>query len=84
MGQGRFNLAQILRMMNKCAPGHRVEDTTHSVILYYNNADVVLQKGPYAGMAFPRRVNIEDGKVRHLVRVFDLKLACVRKHLRGY
>lgn len=83
MGQGRFSLADVLRMLKDCAPGHTLRVTTHSLFVRFDQRMFALPKGPGVGLPEARRVNVPDGQVRSLVSQLGIDVACASKHLPG-
>jgi hypothetical protein len=65
--------ADIVRMLETCAPGHNIRRTTHGHRVAYN------------GKLFPdltKHDNIELGHIRKMCRYFGI-LDCAKKHIQN-
>lgn len=83
MGQGRFSHADLHRMLNKCVGAWEYSVTTHSVVIWIGKLNFALPKGRGVGLAYPRRVKIDDGYLVQLVEYFGIDRGCVQKQLPG-
>jgi len=83
MGQGRFSLAEVLRMLRACAPGYTHRVTTHSFIVCHGEKTFALPKGRGVGTPEPRKVNVPDGAIRALVSQLGIDVTCASKHFPG-
>ena len=63
--------ADVVRMLQKCAPGHSVRQATHSRVVNFN-------KKVYR--ALPKSDNIEMGHIRKMVRHLGIDWDCAKRN----
>lgn len=75
---GCVRLSKIKKMLQQCAPGHRMIEQPHSYrIEYGDRVYPALQLGR-RNVADPE---IQRGHIKKLVRALALDVCCVKKHL---
>lgn len=76
--RGRVKLSKIRKMLRKCAPGFSEALKTHHRAFVWEGKAAFLPSGEH-GVDNPE---IEIGHLKKLIRLLDLDLDCVRRHLR--
>lgn len=77
---GRAQLSDIWRMLDACAPGHRVKERGHNFCVYYKDAAYPsLPTGEHGKKA--GRAEIEVGKIRQMIRQLGIDLECAKQYI---
>lgn len=75
---GRIRMRKIEKMLDKCAPGHSIEQKKHNQWVRYNGKTYHLPQGEHG----KRNPEIEQGHVKQMVHHLDIDVACAQKHLK--
>jgi hypothetical protein len=75
------SLAEIIRMLDACAAGYRIEEKLHHYWVTYNGKTFrTLPKGSHANRGHrATEAEIEFGYVRSMIRDLEIDCPCARK-----
>jgi hypothetical protein len=81
----KIELADVFRMLDRCASGYITRITKHSVLVFYAGKSFALPKGPGIpkNLSAVRQVPVEPARVRKLAQNFGLSIKCVNDHFQG-
>ena len=68
------SLTDVHKMLENCAPGHTIRNTTHFLKVQYKGKTFP---------ALPSYNNIELGHIRKMVRTLEINKECANKHIPG-
>lgn len=65
-------LSTVQKMLEECAAGHTIRQTTHALKVTYNGKDYP---------TLPSYKNIELGYIRSMVRALEINQECANRHI---
>lgn len=74
---GQVPFKSIRKMLDECAPGHKIKVKKHKTWVYFGKKKAFLPKGPHGAK---RSYSLEIGHIRNMVRQFEIE-KCAKEQL---